>query len=102
MKMQTVIGQMEEYIQDFRAQLKKKDADSIATLTENMKQFFTKLEGELPANADMGPQFSTMTACAERFGEACSKHDMQEAAKALSDMEMTVSTLAKQCAAPAM
>lgn len=102
MKMQTVINKMEEYIQDFRAQLKKRDKDSIHTLTANMKQFFSKLEGELPANADFGAQFTSIVSCAERFGAACSRNDMQEAAKALSDMELTAKALEKQCAALAL
>ena len=101
MKLQTVIGQMEEFIQDFRAQLHKKDPDSVATLTTNVKKFFARLEGELPANADFGPQFESIVACTERFGDACSNNDMQEAAKALSEMEMTVKSLERQCPATA-
>ena len=101
MQMQTVVRQMEEYIQDFRAQLKKKDMDSIKTMTANMQRFFGKLEDELPANVDFGQQFKTIVDCANRFGTACSKNDMQEAAKALSDMELTAKAIEKQCAASA-
>ena len=97
MKMNTIVSKMEEYVQDFRAQLEKKDPASLAVLTKNMKTFFEDLEGELPANADLGEKVRSFKGCVERFGKACEQNNMQEAAQALSEMETTVKKLREQC-----
>lgn len=97
MQKETAIRKMEEYVQDFRAQLDKKDPASIAALTANLTTFFEDLEGSLPADANFGEKTSVVKTCAERFGKACENNNIQEAASALADMERTVAALRKQC-----
>lgn len=97
MQLNTVIQKMEEYVQDFRAQLEKKDPASVEPLVANMRTFFDDLEGKLPANADSRGMVDEFKDCAARFGEACRDNNMEKAAKTLSDMEGVVASLRRQC-----
>ena len=101
MQPETVVRKMEEYIQDFRAQLEKNDMASLAVLTNNMSLFFDDLEGELPANSDFGLKIEELRECSDRFGKACEQKSMQQAASALAEMESTMQNLKQQCAAAA-
>lgn len=101
MQIETVVHKMEEYIQDFRAQLAKKDLESVDVLTKNMTLFFDNLEEELPANSDFGLRIEEVRECAERFGKACEQNSMQQAASALAEMESIVQHLQRQCASAA-
>lgn len=97
MQLTTIVQKMEEYVQDFRAQLEKNDPDSVAPLIANTRTFFEELEGSLPANAASRGKVEEFKGCVARFGEACSRKDMEKAAKTLADMENSVASLREEC-----
>lgn len=97
MRTETIVRKMEEYVQDFRAQLEKNDPASINTLMANTEAFFNELSGELPANADFGRGVEQFRGCVERFGDACKLNDVRKASEVLEEMESTVQSLEKMC-----
>lgn len=97
MQPQTILDKMREYIQDFRAQLAKKDRDALHTLTANTGSFFRELISELPETAVAGREVRIFADCVERFGTACSQDNWEAAAETLSDMEDIALVVQNQC-----
>ena len=90
---------MEEYIQDFRAQLEKNDPASLAVLAANTRYFFAGLLQDTTDGACMEDSIKAFTGCIDRFEKSCNINDKQAAAKQLAEMETIVRGLLKKSAA---
>jgi len=94
-----LIHKMEEYIQDFRAQLEKNDLSSLSTLTANTRHFFAKLLKETPDADHMKDSIKNFSNCIDQLEQSCAENDKQSASKSLALMEETVHGLLKRSAA---
>ena len=97
MKTETIFGKMREYIKDFKEQRAKGDSSSVPALTENSRNFFRELMGELPACGTVKREVETFASCVEVFGTACRQSDLQTASRTLAEMESALAAVQKQC-----
>ena len=97
MKQQTILDKMREYIQDFREQLAKNDLDSLTALVANTKTHFKDLMRDLPDDCTPGRDVEIFIICVDRFGGACLRHDLDQAALLLVEMEAITDSMQAEC-----
>ena len=97
MQATTLVNKMREYVQDFRAQLLKKDMASVPALTRNTGCFFRELIAEMPEDVVNGLEVQEFLACVDRFGTACRQENLENAAQTLQEMEDVVARAETAC-----